>query len=207
MRGRNICQYCWRSPSRGSAHVASRRSFGRRSGCFGHFTGSTESGSFCFALFGSNASAVGGSLFFDGAQRKVTKRKGAFPDNSELASLICLAIFRLTIHGSVGKRRTSCAPPTGSSEGCCDQAFLEATANSIGFADACLALAFDSRCESLTRYFARPQRGGAHGCAPFSVEPWMASLKIVLEPHTSGELCRERPLSFGYFSLRPYKEK
>ena len=43
--------------------------------------------------------------------------------------------------------------------------------------------------------------GRRTGCTPFSVEPWMASLKIVLETQTSGEPCRERPLSFGCFSL------
>jgi hypothetical protein len=49
--------------------------------------------------------------------------------------------------------------------------------------------------------------GRRTGCAPFSVEPWMASLKIVLELQTSGELCRESALSFGYFSLGACKEK
>jgi hypothetical protein len=35
----------------------------------------------------------------------------------------------------------------------------------------------------------------------------MASLKIVLELQTSGELCRGSALSFGYFSLGACKEK
>ncbi len=60
-----------------------------------------------------NASAFGGSLFFDSAQRKVTKRKGASP--KQLTRVVGLqGIFRLAIHGSIGKRRASCAPPSGS---------------------------------------------------------------------------------------------
>jgi len=35
----------------------------------------------------------------------------------------------------------------------------------------------------------------------------MASLKISEENETSGELCRESALSFGYFSLGAIKEK
>jgi len=42
--------------------------------------------------------------------------------------------------------------------------------------------------------------GGAQGCAPSSAEPWMASLKINDTTHLASELCRGRPLSFGYFS-------
>jgi hypothetical protein len=50
--------------------------------------------------------------------------------------------------------------------------------------------------------------GAAHiDVRRFQVEPWMASLKISRENQTSGDLCRGRPISFGYFSLRPFKEK
>ena len=53
-------------------------------------------------------------LFFARAQRKVTKRKGPFPDSSSRRTSSCVGIFRLAIHGSVEKRRTSCAPSSGS---------------------------------------------------------------------------------------------
>jgi hypothetical protein len=69
-------------------------------------------------VFVFNAFAVGESLFFASAQRKVTKRKGASP-TQQSRHVIGLAIFRLAIHGSVDlsklmRRRTSCAAPSGS---------------------------------------------------------------------------------------------
>ena len=161
----------------------------------------------------SNAFAVGELLFFDGAQRKVTKRKGAFP--TQLPR--CMgrkAIFRLAIHGSVGKRRTSCAPPSGSADDSCEQPFLESTDKSVWSCSTLrFAFTFDSRCESLTRSFARPQRGGVQ-----DVRRFQSSLKIVEETRQAASEyfgARRRAVTNrrrvhsrrGYFSLRPFKEK
>ena len=52
-------------------------------------------------------------ISFDEPKRNGTKEKGSPRRGSHLACQYA-RIFRLAIHGSVGKRRTSCAPPFGS---------------------------------------------------------------------------------------------
>jgi hypothetical protein len=67
-------------------------------------------------------------------------------------------------------------------------------------------LAFDAKDQHRAGLFDNP-KGGAHGWAPFSVEPWMASPKMVdpLAWRVSSD--RGSALSFGYFSLGAIKEK
>src|SRR5687768_105441 len=94
-------------------------------------------------------------------------------------------IFRLAIHGSVGKRRTSCAPPSGSGESKGAHAAWKserATATAVAF-----QISLDLK-------------GGRHGCRPFSDETWMSRQKIRnavsarLTPAVSG-----KALFFGSF--------
>jgi len=92
-------------------------------------------------------------------------------------------IFRLAIHGSVGKRRTSCAPPFGSGENKGVHAARKSDST---------AFAFDRDL---------PGPGGRPAwCRPFSDETWMSRQKIrnalsaCLIPAVSG-----KALFFGSF--------
>ena len=58
-------------------------------------------------------SACGGFISFDKRQKKRTKEK-RFPRHGKRTNFVVAGIFRLAIHGSIEKRRTSCAPPSGS---------------------------------------------------------------------------------------------
>jgi hypothetical protein len=76
-----------------------------------------------------NASAVGGSLFFASAQRKVTKRKGASPIRANFGLAGHSTIFGLAIHGSTENGAHPWAPPYGLSDKSVRYAFLASTAN------------------------------------------------------------------------------
>src|SRR5688500_5068923 len=99
-------------------------------------------------------------------------------------------IFRLAIHGSVGKRRTSCAPPFGSGQ----NKGVHAARKS------------DSTAIALTESLLDP-KGGRHECRPFSDETWMSRQKIRnaisarLTPAVSG-----KALFFGSFLLGQQKK-
>jgi hypothetical protein len=77
-----------------------------------------------------------------------------------------------------------------------------------------LASALAAKDRQASQLIAYPE-GGAHGWAPFSVEPRRDRIRLHGFPtrcralgHSLGlGLIREGRLSFGYFSLRPLKEK
>jgi hypothetical protein len=51
----------------------------------------------------------------------------------------------------------------------------------------------------INNHLRKTPKGRRTGRAPFSAEPWMASLKILDRNRNSGELCRGKPLSLVTF--------
>ena len=125
-------------------------------------------------------------LTFFAAAKKVSKESGFPPDTAHSPDQ-SPGDFSKGRPCPFEKRRTSCAAPSGSASGTtgrrCVTGKDEAKDKTRGLMP---PASLGSLLWLVTRLqikaaSAGPRRGSAHGCALFSAEPWMASLKILQE--------------------------